>query len=87
MDRQRTVLSKTSKTTLSIIGVIIFLALFGFLSSPLRDPSPARSTFTNSKMGIIHIVMFEFKEEATEAEIADVRILVPKYPTPSIQSI
>ena len=33
-------------------------------------------------MGIIHIVMFEFKEEATEAEIADVRIPVPKYPTP-----
>jgi hypothetical protein len=28
-------------------------------------------------MGIIHIVMFEFKEEVTAEEIADVRLLGP----------
>jgi hypothetical protein len=29
-------------------------------------------------MGIVHIVMFEFKEEATAQEIADVRYSDPK---------
>jgi hypothetical protein len=72
MDRQRTVLSKTSKTSLSIIGIIIFLVLFGVFSSPFSKSSPSKSSFTNSKMGIVHIVMFEFKEEATPEEITDV---------------
>jgi hypothetical protein len=86
MDRQRTVLSKQSKTTLSLIGIIIFLALLGFFSSPLRNPSPTRPAFSDSKMGIIHIVMFEFKQEATEAEITDVGIPNHKYSTPSIRN-
>jgi VIT1/CCC1 family predicted Fe2+/Mn2+ transporter len=72
MDRQRTVLSKTSKYSLSIVAVLIFLALFGFFSSPFSSSSPSRSSFSGSKMGIVHIVMFEFKEEATADEIADV---------------
>lgn len=77
MDRQRTVLSKTSKTTLSIIGIVIFLALFGFFSSPFTNSTLSRPSFGNSKMGIVHIVMFEFKEEATAAEITDVRSIAP----------
>jgi hypothetical protein len=77
MDRQRTVLSKTSKTTLFIVGVISFIALFGFLASPFSGSHPhEQSSLTNSKMGIIHIVMFEFKEEATREEITDVRLSV-----------
>jgi hypothetical protein len=73
MNPQRTLLSKTSKTTLSIIGIVIFLALFGFFSSPFSISSPSRPSFSDLKMGIVHIVMFEFKEEATAAEITDVR--------------
>jgi hypothetical protein len=78
MDRQRTVLSKTSKTTLFIVGVISFIALFGFLVSPFSSRPNEQSSLTNSKMGIIHIVMFEFKEEATREEITDVRLSVPE---------
>jgi hypothetical protein len=78
MDRQRTVLSKTSKYSLSIIAVIFFLALFGFFSSPFSSSSPSRSSFSSSKMGIVHIVMIEFKEEATADEISDVSFPDPR---------
>jgi hypothetical protein len=74
MDRQRTALTKTSRNSLSIIGIICFIALVGFLGSSFSKSSPSRPSFGNSKMGIVHIVMFEFKEEATADEIADVRL-------------
>ena len=75
MDRQRTVQSKQSKYGLSIVAVIVFLAFFGIFNSPFSNSSPSRSSFSSSKMGIVHIVMFEFKEEATAGEIADVSCL------------
>jgi hypothetical protein len=87
MNRQRTVLSKTSKTTLSIIAIVIFLALFGFFSSPFTHSNPSRPSFSNSKMGIVHIVMFEFKEEATAAEITDVRNPYVTSPTTMFQLV
>ena len=75
MDRQRTVLNKNSKTSLYIFSAIAFLALFGFLFSPFSS-RPTNSTFGNIKMGIVHIVMFEFKEDASAEQIKDVRLFI-----------
>ncbi len=78
MDRQRTVLSKQTKYGLSIVAVIVFFIFWGIFNSPFSNSSPSRSSFSSSKMGIVHIVMFEFKEEATSTEIVDVSFLDPE---------
>ena len=71
MDRQRTVLTKNSKTSLYIFSAIAFLALFGFLFAPFSS-SRTESSFGSNKMGIVHIVMFDFKEDASAEQIKDV---------------
>ena len=67
-----------SKQNLLIVGLIDFIALVSFFRFPFCDSSPPTYSVTNSKMGIVHIVMFEFKEDATAEEIADVRYPDPK---------
>ncbi|RDW60260.1 hypothetical protein BP5796_11866 [Coleophoma crateriformis] len=61
-----------SKPKLFILAGLAFIALFGFINFPSGSSSPSepRPSFTKAKMRIIHIVMFEFKEEVTAEEIA-----------------
>jgi hypothetical protein len=70
MNHQR---SGPSKQTLLIVGLISFIAisLFGFSFSTSGPQKP-------DKMGngIVHIVMFQFKEKATADDIIDVRSLI-----------
>jgi len=35
---------------------------------------PEKVSLSSSKMGIVHIVMLEFKEEVTTEEVKDVRL-------------
>jgi len=66
MNQQRNMLSKP---WLFCVGVISFIALFSLFGIPFTKSSPG---LTNSKVGIIHVVMFEFKEEVKTEEITDV---------------
>lgn len=68
MNRQRN--NNPSKLTLFFITGIILLALLGIFNFPHNNN--AQPSSTSHKMGIIHIVMFEFKEEATTEQITDV---------------
>ncbi len=61
-----------SKQTLLIIGLVTFLALVGLYSVPFQDSSP-KALPHPVKRGIMHIVMFEFKDETTEEQRIDVR--------------
>jgi hypothetical protein len=70
--------SRLSKQALLIVSLISFIAIISFFSFPFSKSSPPEHSAINSKMGIVHVVMFEFKEEATAEEIADVR-----YPNPN----
>jgi len=66
------------KRTLLIIGAIrsiVLFATFGLTPITLRTTTTTQSLAT-SKMGIIHIVMFEFKEEVTIGEVKDVSHLI-----------
>jgi hypothetical protein len=74
MNRQRKVYV-ISQPTLIIIGVLSLLALFSFFTfpSPFRASNPTNfPSVTNPKLGIVHIVMFEFNEGVKESEITDV---------------
>lgn len=70
MNRQRNMLSKLTPFILIVLALI---AIFSFFHFPSGATSSKRSALADFKMGIIHIVMFEFKEEATAEEIAGVR--------------
>jgi hypothetical protein len=74
-----------SKPWLFCVGVISFIALFSLFRIPFTKSSPGELCLTNSKVGIIHVVMFEFKEEAKAEEIMDVRFPFPGYPAMSLQ--
>ncbi|TVY47899.1 hypothetical protein LOCC1_G001571 [Lachnellula occidentalis] len=73
MNRHRHVLSKF---TLIAVGIISLIALFTIFNSPSINPSfpkPDVSSFSNSNMGkIVHIVMFEFKDELSAEAVKDV---------------
>lgn len=81
MNQHRYVLPKR---TLGIIGVICLFALFalfatfGFTSINSYRTTPTQQSLATSEMGrIIHIAMFEFKEEVTTEEVNDVSLLIP----------
>lgn len=57
-----------------IIGVISFISLFAVFNSPLHSSRSTPLFTAGSSMGIVHIVMFEFKEEAGVGEIKDVSV-------------
>ena len=68
-----------SKQTVLVVSLISYIAIISFFRFPFSNSSPLKPPVTNSKMvHIVHIVMFEFKEEATVKEIADVRYSDPK---------
>jgi hypothetical protein len=69
-----------SKPWLFCVGVLSFIALFSLFRIPFtksNDSSPGEPCLTNSKVGIIHVVMFDFKEEVKAEEIMDVRFSFP----------
>ncbi|KUJ15011.1 uncharacterized protein LY89DRAFT_686591 [Mollisia scopiformis] len=62
-----------SKPTLAIIGAISVIALFSLFKFPFSSLNHTEPLFPpSSKDGIVHIVMFEFKEEATAEQVTDV---------------
>lgn len=70
MNHQRSILSKP--IVLCIIGFLGFIALFSVLRFPLSSSNPTYLSLADAKISIIHIVMFEFKEETKPEEITDV---------------
>jgi hypothetical protein len=74
-----------SKPWLFCVGVISFIALFSLFGIPFTKSSPGELCLTDSKVGIIHVVMFKFKEEVTTEEIMDVRFSVLRYPVMSLE--
>ncbi|TVY21844.1 hypothetical protein LARI1_G000226, partial [Lachnellula arida] len=73
MNRQR---HNLSKPTLIAIGIVSLIALFTLFNLPSSNPSrtkPDNSSLSNPNMGkIVHIVMFEFKEEVSAEAVKDV---------------
>jgi len=82
MNSQRNMLSKP---WLFCVGVISFIALFSLFRIPFTKSSPGELFLTNSKVGIIHVVMFDFKEEVKAEEIMDVRFSSPRNLATSLQ--
>jgi hypothetical protein len=78
--------SGPSKQTLLIVSLLSFIVIITFSRFPFSNLSPSKHTLTNSKMGIVHVVMFEFNEEATAEQIADVRYPNPKRIAVSLQA-
>ena len=74
-DRPR---SSPPNPILLVVDLIRLIATISFFGFPFSNSSPPKHSVSNSNMGIVHVVMFEFKEEATAEEIADVR-----YPNPN----
>jgi hypothetical protein len=75
MNRQRQIPSKPTLITIGIISLIPLFGIFNFSSSNQNRTKPEQPSLANSNMGIVHIVMFEFKEKVTAEEVKDVRLL------------
>jgi hypothetical protein len=82
MNSQRNMLSKP---WLFCVGVISFIALFSLFRIPFTKSSPVAPCLTNSGVGIIHVVMFDFKEEVKAEEIMYVRFSFPGNLATSLQ--
>jgi hypothetical protein len=66
-------LQQNTKPAISILIILFLIASFAYITFPSHTCNTPLPPLTNSKMGIIHIVMFEFKPEVTPEEISDVR--------------